>query len=83
VHVPGLARLPCKAKKQAIGVELSAFAAFVGKPTARSKYQSYWYGNPVALTIYVNANELRFSPISGQPFAPCQHKVRASFHPRG
>jgi hypothetical protein len=26
----------------------------------RCKYQSYWYGNALALTIYVNANELCF-----------------------
>ena len=25
---------------------------------AKFKYQSKWYGNPLALTIYVNANEL-------------------------
>jgi type IV pilus assembly protein PilB len=31
------------------------------------------------LTIYVNANELRFSPTYGQPFALCLHKVQALF----
>ena len=29
--------------------------------TFRSKYQSKWYRNPLALTICVNANELRLS----------------------
>jgi hypothetical protein len=28
----------------------------------RFKYQSYWYGNAPALTIYVNADELHSSP---------------------
>src|SRR5579859_7379095 len=30
------------------------------------KYQSYWYGNAVALTICVNANELCSSPRDGR-----------------
>jgi len=29
---------------------------------SKVKYLSYWYGNPLPLTIYVNANELHFSP---------------------
>jgi len=28
--------------------------------SVRCKYLSKWCGNPLALTIYVNANELRF-----------------------
>lgn len=37
---------------------------------AKSKYQSYWYGNPLALTICVNANGLQF-------LSHCQAAVRA------
>jgi type IV pilus assembly protein PilB len=60
-------------------VVFKAFGAFLRKPAAKSKYLSYWCSNPVALTIYVNANELRFSPTYGQPFALCLHKVQALF----
>jgi hypothetical protein len=49
---------------------------------AKSKYQSYWYGNSLALTIYVNANELRSSPNDAQPLAPCLPR-QAPFHPHG
>src|SRR5258708_17708885 len=37
--------------------------------TFKSKYQSKWYGNALALTICVNANELGFFPDAWQPFA--------------
>jgi hypothetical protein len=57
--------------KQAFGVEFRPIDLPSAKLSEKSKYLSYWYGNPVALTIYVNANELRFSPNDGQPFAPC------------
>jgi type IV pilus assembly protein PilB len=60
-------------------VVFKVFGAFLRKPAAKSKYLSYWCSNPVALTIYVNANELRFSPTYGQPFALCLHKVQALF----
>jgi type IV pilus assembly protein PilB len=60
-------------------VVFKAFGAFLRKPAVKSKYLSYWCSNPVALTIYVNANELRFSPTYGQPFALCLHKVQALF----
>jgi type IV pilus assembly protein PilB len=60
-------------------VVFKAFGAFLRKLAAKSKYLSYWCSNPVALTIYVNANELRFSPTYGQPFALCLHKVQALF----
>jgi hypothetical protein len=43
------------------------------------KYLSKWCSHSLALTIYVNANELRFSPTYGQPFALCLHKVQALF----
>ena len=49
----------------------------------KSKYQSKWYGNRLALTIYVNAHELHSLPHDRQPRAPCLHKWQASFHPRG
>src|SRR5258708_34760322 len=39
---------------------------FHGRHTVRSKYQSYWYGNRVALTICVNANDFRSSPQDGR-----------------
>ena len=64
MHVPGLADLRFEGEKQAFGVEFSALDAFEGEIPVRCKYQSKWYGNPVALTIYVNANGLRFSPIN-------------------
>src|SRR5579863_1036526 len=81
VHVPGLEHIRSGREKQAFGVDFSAFEAFVRETPVRSKYQSYWYGNPVALTIYVNANGLRFSPINGQPFAPRLHKVQGVVPP--
>src|SRR5258708_38660889 len=37
--------------------------------TFKSKYQSKWYGNALALTICVNANELGFFPDAWEPFA--------------
>src|SRR5229473_460446 len=37
--------------------------------SVRSKYQSYWYGNPLALTICVNANALHSSPNKERRFA--------------
>jgi len=64
-------------------VDFKAFRAVGGEFHVKFKYLSYWCSNPVALTIYVNANELRFSPTNGQPFALCLHKVQARFHPRG
>jgi type IV pilus assembly protein PilB len=60
-------------------VVFKVFGAFLRKLAAKSKYLSYWCSNRVALTIYVNANELRFSPTYGQPFALCLHKVQALF----
>ena len=39
----------------------------------KCKYLSKWYVNPLPLTIYVNANDLQFSPINGRIFAPCLH----------
>jgi hypothetical protein len=70
--------------KRAFGVQFEAVGPYRGLGVARAKYQSYWYGNPLALTIYVNANELRFSPNDGQPFAPllCINAGQ-SFHLRG
>jgi hypothetical protein len=50
----------------------------------RSKYQSKWYRRPLAVTIYVNANELRFlSHSMGSRLRESLHIVRALFHPRG
>src|SRR6266851_4044181 len=37
--------------------------------SVRSKYQSYWYGNPLALTICVNANALHSFPNKERRFA--------------
>jgi len=46
-------------------------------------YQSYWYGNALALTIYVNANVLRSS--SQQNAATCAKAGRlpGAVPPRG
>jgi hypothetical protein len=62
VHVPVLAEASCRHEKTAFGAEFSPNALIRLILPFRSKYQSYWYGNALALTIYVNANELRFSP---------------------
>jgi hypothetical protein len=62
VHVPEQAKVPCWHEKAAFGADFSANALIRLTLPFRSKYQSYWYGNPLALTIYVNANELRLSP---------------------
>ncbi len=62
VHVPGLTNAPIYSEKQAFGVEFSGLARAAKSSAFKSKYQSKWYGNPLALTIYVNANELRVSP---------------------
>jgi len=47
-----------------MGYFIRAYSREDGKIDApgRSKYQSKWCSNQVALTIYVNANELHFSP---------------------
>jgi hypothetical protein len=47
------------------------------------KYQSKWCSTPLALTIYVNANELPSSPQNGRPRASCLHICEAWFHLRG
>jgi hypothetical protein len=59
------------------------FSAVDAQCTAKSKYQSYWYGNAVALTICVNANALRFSSRKKQPFAPMPAKLSGAVPPRG
>jgi len=41
---------------------VQANSAVLLEMPAKSKYQSKWYGNPLALTIYVNANALHLSP---------------------
>jgi hypothetical protein len=49
--------------------------------SSRSKYQSYWYGNALAVTIYVNANGAAFLSQLRQPFALNACKiVRLWFH---
>jgi hypothetical protein len=80
VHVLGQKRRLEKVEITAI----SAFSAKKARTAAKVKYLSKWCSNPLALTIYVNANELRFSPNDGQPFAPllCINAGR-SFHLRG
>jgi hypothetical protein len=84
VHVPGLADFSSLREKPSFGAEFSSNALIRRQLTFRSKYQSYWYGNPVALTIYVNANELGFSPNDWQRFASVPAQVSGvSFHPRG
>jgi hypothetical protein len=62
VHVPELINSPVRGEKQPIGVGLRSPGRIATNSAFKSKYQSKWYGNPLALTIYVNANELRFSP---------------------
>src|SRR5207302_9250118 len=47
------------------------------------KYQSKWCSHSLALTIYVNANELPSSPKNGQPRASCLHICAESIHVRG
>jgi hypothetical protein len=59
------------------------FSAVDAQFTMKSKYQSYWYGNAVALTICVNANGLRFSSRKKQLFAPLPAKLSGAVPPRG
>lgn len=49
----------------------------------KGKYQSYWRSNPLALTIYVNADELHSSPHWQQCSRHACAKRQAMFHPRG
>jgi hypothetical protein len=51
--------------------------------SAKSKYQSKWCGNPLALTIYVNANGLLLSPKITLPFVLRLSECQATFHLRG
>jgi hypothetical protein len=60
VHVPGPPSLVKKRPKWAILAGFSRIEAVVAGTIVKSKYQSKWCGNRLALTIYVNANELRF-----------------------
>jgi len=50
---------------------------------AKVKYQSYWRSNPLALTIYVNADELKFLSQPAAVRANACAKRQAMFHPRG
>jgi hypothetical protein len=84
VHVPAKNKNSLTCQKWAFGVGFRRNAAVFFEMSARCKYQSKWYGNRLALTIYVNANELHFSPNITQPFAPLAcTTVQASFNPRG
>jgi len=69
VHVPEPFGHSSRNAKTSFGVEFSANALIRLTFTFKSKYQSKWYGNALALTICVNANELGFSPNAWQPFA--------------
>jgi hypothetical protein len=69
VHVPEPNNVSFTNAKPSFGVEFSANALIRLTFTFRSKYQSKWYRNALALTICVNANELGFSPNAWQPFA--------------
>jgi hypothetical protein len=50
---------------------------------AGSKYFGKWCSNPFALTIYVNAAELHFSPLMRSRSRHVLHKCETSFHLRG
>jgi hypothetical protein len=63
--------------------EFSIKLAVLLEMRAKVKYLSKWWSNPLALTIYVNANELQSSPVHQRPFAPRLHEYQATFHPRG
>ena len=57
-------------------------AVLPGIPT-KSKYQSKWCSNRLALTIYVNANGLHRSPKVRLPFVFRLPECQAKFHLRG
>jgi len=61
VHVLGLADRPPLKGKEAFGVNFRVQGGSLTEFTVKAKYQSYWCSNPLALTICVNANELRLS----------------------
>ncbi len=69
MHVPEPFSRASTNAKPSFGVEFRANALIPLTFTFKSKYQSKWYGNALALTICVNANELDVSPKARQPFA--------------
>jgi hypothetical protein len=73
--------------KPARNIKKAAISAFPARKLGRAikvKYLSKWCSNPLALTIYVNANELHSLPIHRQPLAQLPRiNVGQSFHLRG
>ena len=75
VHVPWLARRSRICPKTAFLAASSRLKSRQMRGFFKCKYQSKWCANPFALTIYVNADDLHFSPNDGQTFAPCLRKT--------
>jgi len=70
MYLGGIAPLECSKKPR-----FSLFLLNIRTESGESKYLSKWCSNPLALTIYVNAKVLLFSPMNSQPLAPCPAKV--------
>ena len=67
VHVLGQRITRKKSKKP----QFPHFLHEEGAIPAKAKYLSKWCGNPLALTIYVNANELHSLPLMGSRSRHC------------